>query len=223
MFKENLTRTGQSRQFPYEASMNFTFHFSSYIAEPYWPEREQVVSILKQSGYNRAQSQDRREAALLKYLDKIGMTIENFHSLEKMASRPWYTTEDGKILIPRHQISGCLVQACQSAPAGSRIPQDELRSILKIGDFVTKKTDADAKEWSRFILPTDGKGNKLSNQRRLTVSRYIEDFDAEGIIEFSTADIKTKAVVDLLKHAGKRIGCGASRKMGYGRFEVKDG
>jgi hypothetical protein len=218
--------------------MEFRLKFSSYIAEPYWAEREKLVTIEKRSGMNLARSEDRREAALLKHLENIGSSPEEYQELKKLAARPWYTigsSSNGKahgkgkkadsedtILIPRHQLSGCLVQAAASAPAGARIPQDELRCILHISDFVTEpaKTNEDANDWSRFILPTDAKGNAISNQRRLTISRVLEDFTAVGEIDFDTGDIKRKAVIDLMKHAGKRIGAGASRKMGYGRFVV---
>jgi hypothetical protein len=201
--------------------MEFTLRFKSYIAHPYWPEADQVVTIQKQSGMNLLRSQDKRNKALSTYLEKIGMTIQEYHKLEELAARPWYTNDEGFIIIPRHQFSGALVQATQSAPSGSRIPAEALRSTLQISDFTTEKTMADQKEFKRYVRPTDGKGKTLSNQRRLTINYYIEDFLAVGDIEFDQRDIKAPNVVALLKYAGKYVGAGASRKMAYGRWEVE--
>lgn len=186
-----------------------------------WTEREQVVNILKQSGYNRVRSEDKREQTLRRYLEKIGMDMSDYQALVKKADEQFYRNKEGVIVIPRHQFSGCLVQACKSAPAGARFDEDQLRSLLDIRDFVTGKTDKD-RTFERFVLPKDGKGNPLSNQRALRCNDVIDDFDAEGEINFDTNDVKLKAILDLLSYAGKYIGVGASRKMGYGRFVIKE-
>jgi len=203
--------------------MELALKFVRYIAHPYWPEMDQVVTITKQSGMNRARSEDKREKSLQTYLEKIGMTNQQFAELQAKADRKWYRAdnddETSEIIIPRHQFSGCLVQACASAPAGCRYDQEELRSILQVGDFRTGKFTHD---WilERFVKPMDGKGNVLSNQRRLTKSWVILDFNAVGTVEWDPRDAKEKNVLDLLRHAGRKIGVGAARKMGYGRFDV---
>ena len=204
--------------------MDVRLHFNSYIAHPYWAEREELVNIAKQSGLNRVRSEDKRDQALRRYLEKQGMSMEDYQLLEKLAARQWYKladANDGEIIIPRHQFSGALVEACKSAPAGARFNADQLRSLLDIRDFRTGKFGCD-RLFSRFVLPKDGKGNPLSNQRARRVNEVIDDFIAEGTIHFDTDDVKQKSVVALLNYAGKYIGVGASRKMGYGRFQLLD-
>jgi hypothetical protein len=202
--------------------MKFVLHFRSYIAHPYWPERESVVNILKASGYNRVRSEDKRESTLMRYLEKLGMTMDQYQAMVVKANEQWYRLGNngtGKIIVPRHHFSGALVQACKSAPAGARFNEDQLRSLLDIRDFITDKTERD-RVFSRFVLPKDGKGNALSNQRTLRENDVIEDFDATGEINFDENDVKLDAVLSLLDYTGKYVGCGASRKMGYGRFTV---
>jgi len=195
------------------------FEKPGYIAHPYWPEREQVVNIQKQSGMNRARSEDKRDAALRRYLEKLGLTMADYKKLEVAASNEWYRNASGHIVIPRHHLSGCLVQACKSSPAGTRFSQDQLRCLLQIADFTTDRKTADG-IFERFVLPTDGKGNPISNQRRLTKNEFIAGFTAGGTIDFDKSDVSEKAVRELLQYAGKYVGVGASRKMGYGRFKV---
>lgn len=202
--------------------MKFTLQFAEpgYIADPYWSEQEQLITIQKQSGMNRARSQDKRDSALRRFLEQSGLTIDDYKKLEVEAARPWYRNKEGYIIIPRHHFSGCLVQAVKSSPAGTRMPQDQLRSLLQISDFVSEKKDTDV-VFERFVLPTDGKGNPLSNQRRLTKNDVIHNFTATGTINFDKTDVKETSVKDLLVYAGKYVGVGASRKMGYGRFVVR--
>lgn len=195
------------------------FDKPGYIAHPYWPEREQVVNIQKSSGMNRARSEDKRDAALRRYLEKQGMTHDDYKKLEQAAANEWYRDKTGHIMIPRHHLSGCLVQATKTSPAGSRFSQDQLRCLLQISDFSTDRKSGDS-IFARFVLPTDGKGNPISNQRRLTKNEVIAGFTAVGTIDFDKSDVSEKAVRELLQYAGKYIGVGASRKMGYGRFKV---
>lgn len=194
----------------------------SYIAHPYWAEREELVNIQKSSGLNRVRSDDRREKVLRDYIEKIGMSMADYEALQRLAAREWYRVdgEDSEIMIPRHQLSGTLVQATKTAPSGARFKQDELRSLVQISDFLTGKKEADS-VFRRFVLPKDGKGNPLSNQRALRCNEVIENFDAKGTVSFDENDVKQKAVFELLRYAGKYIGVGASRKMGYGRFAVE--
>jgi len=210
-------------------TLRVTLRFVSYIAHPYWPERQHLIDIQKKSGMNRARSQEKREEALRKYLEQIGMKKSEYDELERLADREWYrvngkqyekTPEEMRpIMIPRHQLSGCLVQSCPKAPAGSRFDPEQLRSLVQLGDFVTTKTQCD-QSYDRFVAPTDGRGNKLSNQRALRHNEALEDFEAVGTVTFDENDVKEKAVLELFKYAGKYTGTGASRKMGYGRFTV---
>lgn len=196
----------------------------NYIADPYWPEVDEVVNLQKSSGMNRVRSEDKRESSLNGYLEQIGMTRDQYEALVVKSKRPWYRVDDetSPIIIPRHQLSGCLVQACQSAPAGSRFAKSALRALIQIQDLVTLKTESDC-EYKRYVRPCDGTGKPLSNQRSLRVNQVIEDFAATGAIALDESDVKPEKVLGLLRYAGKYVGLGASRKMGYGRFTVAAG
>lgn len=201
--------------------LDITLHVRQYIANPYWAAREKIVNIQKESGMNRARSNDRKEAALRTYLERIGMEYGEYEALEREANEPWYKNKDGWIVIPRHHMSGCLIQACNSSPpAGAKFRAAQFRSLVQISDFVTDRREKDT-VFERFILPTDGKGNKLSNQRRLTSNEVIENFVARGTMTFDPSDVKEDSLVALLTYAGKYIGIGSSRLMGYGRFSVE--
>lgn len=192
-------------------------HFKNYIAHPYWPETEQLVSIQKQSGMNRARSEENRESALRRYLEKIGMSYSSYQKLELDAKRPWYYDKEGHIYVPRHHLTGALVQGAKSAPSGAKFNQEQLRCLLQVSDFQTDRTKAD-EVFERYILPTGPNGVPISNQRRFASNEVIKDFVATGRIDFDPSDVKEKSVLDLLTYVGKYVGVGASRKMGYGRF-----
>lgn len=194
-----------------------------YVADPYWPEQEQVITIRKRSGMDNSRAgEEKRQEKLSTYLRKIGMTAGEFAELEKKAGQAWYrinrNDEKSPIILPSRQLTGMLVHAATSAPAGSRINPDNLRSLIKVSDFVTNKTKADGK-FSRFVVPKDGKGNPISNQRRFMEDEYIQDFRAEGTVEFGDS-LKPDNVKTLLEHAIMTVGVGACRKMDYGRGEV---
>src|ERR1700730_7620102 len=95
--------------------------FQSYIAQPYWAEQNQLIDIDKQSGKSRARSEDKREQALLRYLEKIGMSPEQYKALQKKAAEKWHKDITGKIVIPSERIGACLVNGTRSAPAGCRV------------------------------------------------------------------------------------------------------
>jgi len=196
-----------------------TLHVKKYIAHPYWPEREQLVNIAKLSGSASKRTPEKREAALRLYLEKIGMSRAQYQELEARANRPFYTNSQGNIIIPSQQITSCLVQSAASAPTGSRIPTANLRSLVQVSDLCTEKTVADDK-YERYVMPKDGAGKPLSNQRSLRQNEFIEDFHATGTVDIDLDGCKVETVRDLFVYAGKYIGCGASRKMGYGRFIV---
>lgn len=193
----------------------------SYIAHPYWPEKDEAVDILKKSGCNKKRTEQARSEALLRYLEQIGMSAADFDALVKRGDEPWYRDDHGYIMIPRHHISACLVQACKSAPSTARVAYEQFRSLIQLSDFGTEKQTHDEK-FKRFILPTDGKGRPISNQRRLTVNDVIKDFEAQGTISLDPDEVKPETARALLVYAGKYIGVGAARKMGYGRFAVAE-
>jgi len=195
-------------------------HFErGYIADPYWPEREKVINILKESGANRVRSQDRRAKALDDYLRARSMTLEDLHSLEALAERPFYTL-DGRIIIPAHQVHGALANAAALCSSSIRIArQEQIRTVLQSGDWLTDKGKEDG-TWERFVVVKSGTGKTLTNQRALRANPYIEDFDATGTLTTLMEKEHLKKLEDFVKWTGQEIGLGASRKMGWGRFDV---
>jgi hypothetical protein len=201
-----------------------TLKVRSYIADPYWPEQERLITIRKQSGVDRARSEEKRAKVLADFLKQRGIADAEYKTLVAAAERSWVRVDSANpsspIVIPARQISGMLVHAANNAPAGCRVPQDNLRSLIQVTDFVTDRTKRDG-VFSRFILPKDGKGNPLSNQRRYTEDEYIENFAAKGTITFDDS-LKAEAVKGLLVYALGSIGVGACRKMDYGRGAVEE-
>jgi len=65
-----------------------------------------------------------------------------------------------------------------------------------------------------------GSGKTLSNQRGYRVSQLIRNFDAVGSVTIDEKMVNPEAVKELLTFAGRVVGIGASRKMGYGRFAL---
>jgi hypothetical protein len=195
-------------------------HFEKgYIADPYWPEREKVINILKESGANRVRSQDRRAKALDDYLRAKSMTLEDLRQLEALAERPFYMNST-HIIIPAHQVHGCLAEAAALCSSSIRIArQEQIRTVLQSSDWETGKAEADG-IWERFVVVKSGTGKTLTNQRALRANPYIEDFDATGTLTTLMEKDGLRKLRDFIEWAGREIGMGASRKMGWGRFAV---
>lgn len=202
------------------------------IEHPYWPERERLINIQKESGTKRARSEERRISVLKDYLAAHDMTLEEYEALEEKADRQFYLWRDvlnasemnghqpDEIVIPAHQLYGCLAQAASLASSALRIaPADQLRTVLRISDLATGKTVKDG-TWERFVTVTSGTGAKLSNQRALRSNDYIEEVTAKGTLSFLDS-IDAEKMQRFLEFAGREVGCGASRKMGWGRFDLR--
>ncbi len=197
----------------------FTAHFAKYCSHPYWAEREQVIQIQKESGLNRARSQANRTRALSTHLAKIGLSMEDYGALLALADRPFHLAA-GVIIIPQHQVYGCLAQAADLASSSLRLAAPEqIRTVLKSTDWVTTKTAGDG-VWSRFVVVKAGSGQTLSNQRSLRENAYLEDFDVTATLTFSADVLQPEKVQQFLAFAGRDIGIGASRKLDWGRFAV---
>ena len=199
-----------------------------YIADPYWPELEELINIQKSSGMNRARSQEKRDEALKAYLLRIGMTMNDYRELEGLAQRPWYREnlsddDSAEIIMTSHQLYGCLIAAAKGCSTTIRPcePQN-LRHVLNLSDFHTGKYHSDG-VYKRLVQPKTGTGQPLSNQRMLRMNPYICEFSAKGKLSFFSEDLKEEGIYlqDFLNYAGQRTGVGASRKMGWGRYEVK--
>lgn len=206
-----------------QRTMTLCLYFAErFIADPYWPEREELINIQKNSGMNRARSEQKREDALKEYLRRNGYTLEQYAELEQLCRRQFYTAADGTIIISSHQMYGCLIEAARNISASQRpCEPNNLRHVLRVSDLRTEKRQADG-VFKRLVMPKSGTGQPLSNQRALRMNDYIEDFEATGTLRFFPEDIRNAdELPDFLAYAGQRIGVGASRKMGYGRFVVK--
>lgn len=216
-------------------TLDLTIHFDKgYIAHPYWVAREKVISITKSSGTNRAKSEENKIKALNDYLVNIGMTMAEYEALVESADRQFYTARDvadmtfgefpvvgdaDEIVIPPHQIMGCLTQAADQARAANRVcKRDQVRSTFTVQPIHTGKTAADG-VWERFAVVTAGTGAKLSNQRALRRNEFIKDFAGRMVISFPD-DIEPQRVRDYVGFAGRDIGMGSSRRLGWGRFTV---
>lgn len=172
---------------------------------------------------NRARSEQKRDENLKEYLRRNGYTPEQYALLEQQARRPFYTQEDGTIIISSHQFYGCLIQSADTLSASQR-PCDpgNLRHIMRVSDLVTNRRKPDG-IYTRLVMPKSGTGQPLSNQRTMRSNAYIEQFTARGQIGFYPDDVhNVDELQDFLIYAGERIGVGASRKMGCGRFEVTE-
>lgn len=195
-----------------------------YIADPYVPAREQLINIQKISGMNRAKSEDKRQQSLKDYLQRQGMSQEEYLALERAAKEPWYRDASQAILIPSHQFYGCLIEAAGTATATLRpCDPDNLRHVLTASDLATGKGTHDG-IFQRLVMPKSGTGQTLSNQRALRENPYIAHFSATGSLAYFEDDLREggATLYEFLCWAGQRIGVGASRKMGYGRFLVQE-
>lgn len=209
--------------------MQFTLTFpKGYIAHPYWPERERLINIQKESGTKRARSEEKRIKSLRDFLAAKGMSLEDYEALEKRAERQFYTAGDlgpeadghvpEEIIIPSHQFYGMLAQACDLASSAIRIARvDNLRTVIAVSSAFTGKVKADG-TWERFVVVTAGTGGKLSNQRALRSNAYLGPFNTGIGVTFSEEIVAPKKVGDFIAFAGREIGIGASRKLGWGRF-----
>lgn len=190
-----------------------------YIAHPYWPERERLINIQKESGTKRARSEGKAKQALDAYLSARGMTQEEYADLVAKADRQFYRNDDEAIIIPAHHVYGCFAQTCDIAPAAVRLSSvEQLRTVLQTTDWHTGKKKPDG-VWERFAVVTAGTGAKLSNQRALRSNEYIEHFTSESVIHV-VAEIEMAKLRRFVEFAGREVGIGASRKLGWGRFSL---
>lgn len=193
-----------------------------YIAEPYWPEMYQVIQITKLSGMSRAKSTANARKALEEHLRQNGMTLDDFEALKARAQRPFHTSADGEIVLPPDQIGAFLVATTMQLRAASR-PCDprEVRVRIAPSAWRTGKHAPDG-IYRRFATVTAGTGAKLSNQRGLRESSYIEKFDARGTLTIDEQFVRPETLRQAVEHGGQFVGIGAARKMGWGRFTLID-
>lgn len=201
---------------------SFSLRFADrYIAQPYWPEMNALIDVQKKCGMNRARSEANRNKSLEEWLRANGKTLDWYRKLEADAVRPFYTDENGAIVIPPHQIYGFLVATADEARAAFKpCDPDQVRVAFRnVTPWSTGKRKADG-VWERFAVVTAGHGSKISNQRGFRSSQYIENFTASGSFDLDLEFVRPEVVKKAIEWGGLRVGIGASRKMGCGRFEL---
>ena len=204
----------------------------NYIAHPMWPEQGKLINITKESGMSRARSDANRAKALEEYLKRKDMTMADFHELERLAARPFYTAEDGEIIVPKLHVISMIVATCDTMRAAGRpLPPDQVRAAIRVSDWSTGRHKADG-TYDRFAVVTAGTGARLSNQRALRSNEYIgtspDDIDnaaepgvtCTGSIYMKPSWTTPGRCADAPESGGENIGIGSGRKMGWGRFEI---
>jgi len=200
----------------------------SYIAHPYWPEREKLINIVKESGMSRARSSGNRQKALSEYLKRENISTAEYEELERLASRQFYVSGDGLIVVPSLHVTSMIVNAVSQMRANGRpFGPEQARSLIQATDWETDRLGPDG-VWERFAVVTSGSGARLSNQRALRSNEYIGAppgtaasnpvAAAGGIVVDSSVSLEK--LHQALSYAGEMTGIGASRKMGWGRFQV---
>lgn len=192
--------------------MKIKLHMDSYIADPYWPERSEVINIRKRSGCDRGNmGEAKREQALKAQVEKEGLSWDEYENLVARSQRRWYRDDEGLIIIPRHQLAGMLVETIGGSPKALRgnLGKDSFRALVKISDFSTGKKDRD-EIYDRYIR------NIKTTERRRQKDEVLKDFLAEGTITWDEV-IKESDVLRVLSHGLRYVGLGGARKMGWGR------
>jgi len=194
-----------------------TIQMANYIGHPYWPERETIISIQKDSGMSRQKSDEKRALALRSQLKKVGLTEDESQNLVRLANRQWYRVdpldEATVIIIPRHHIAGACVQTIGVSPKALRgsFDKDNFRSQVQISDFVTNRTKSDG-IFDRYV-------KREGVMRGHEKNDFIEDFTATGTLKMFDTE-KPDVLKRLFEHTISVTGTGACRKMGYGRGEL---
>jgi hypothetical protein len=200
-----------------------TVHFPGwYIGNPYWQEMWSLIEITKESGMSRARASQNRRKALEEYLRSKDMTLDDYEQLERDARRPFHLDDQGRIIIPAERVISFLVATTDEARAAMRpCAKEQVRNRFQVTNWATEKLKPDGK-WSRFVIVQSGTGAKLSNQRGLREDFYIEKFDASGELECDPQFVNVAVLKNVLEWGGQFVGIGASRKMGHGRFVIKE-
>lgn len=192
------------------------------IYQPYTDSRAEVINIRKKSGADRARSEAKRKLCLEQELEKEGMTWDEWLELNAEADMLYKTDADNKPVIPRHWISGMLVNALSKLPKNARfdLTPDNLRVRCRILTGWHVESQEEVEAFTRAIK------NEATNQRRLQTDRVFEDVVIVGSIEVDepddneTPDDVRAAYRRIFEFALKECGLGGARKMGYGRGTV---
>ena len=139
-------------------------HLDTYIGHPYWPEREKLINIGKESGISRARTPATRRKALDDYLAAISMTRSQYEDLERAASRPFYTSDDGTIIVPALHVISMIVATCDTISARARpCPPDLARTLIRpTGWTTTKRPRTASGNGSPSCRPAPGRNCPIS-------------------------------------------------------------
>jgi hypothetical protein len=214
-----------------------TIHLRSFIAEPYWPELFERIDIEKKSGMNLKRLSQLRRQALEEELKARGLTLPEYERLCELGSRPWHLDAEGRIVHPADKVASFVSHTTQRMTSGSRpCDPDVVRVAIVPSAWRTGVDPAHARVWERFAVRHDsGRGNKkLTEMRMARRSHYIgaePPFELEPAgdkivftarFELDDSMVRPDNVAEMLRHGGEKIGIGACRKMGWGRFELLD-
>lgn len=171
---------------------------------------------------NRARSEEKRAQALNDYLNKIGLDMAEYLELMAQAERPWYRLATGEIVVPAHQLYGCLVEAADRVSSSLRpCATGSIRHMIRLSDFPTGLS-RETGIYKRLVMPKSGTGQPLSNQRSLRSDPFIAAFSATGSLSYDPDTIAhANDLRTFIEWAGANCGVGAARKMGVGRFVVQ--
>ena len=161
---------------------------------------------------------DSLDRALL--MARLTMTRPQYEDLERLASRPFYTSDEAMIIVPALHVVSMIVATCDTVSSRARpCPPELVRTLIKPTGWQTTRPPRTG-FWERYSTVSSGTGQKLSNQRALRADPYIEDADATGVIGIDDSDIRAEVLWKALAWAGVHVGIGAARKMGKGRFTL---
>lgn len=196
--------------------MKLQLNIKSYIAEPYWPELCQRIEVDTKSRIHRIRNEEKRQASLESYLERIGQSMEWYKALHEKEKEKFYKNSAGFIIIPEHQMRGCLLEGIRSNTRlwkKKGLTVNNFRVDVEVSDFTTTKTEKDG-VYDRYI------NNLETNMRRRTLSEFIHNFTATGTVKINEG-IEQEDVLELFRYAFKNCGVGGARKMAYGRGIVK--
>ena len=161
---------------------------------------------------NRQKSDDKRQAALMTQCDREGISLVEYRELEQLAARPWYRVDNDdpttEIVIPRHQVAGCLVETVGKSTKNLRGPftKDSFRHQVQLTDLSTGKMQCDGL-FDRYVRL------ETSNMRSRQVNEVINDFVASGTLTIAP-HLKVSDLRRLFAHAFAETGVGAARDWG---------
>ena len=192
-----------------------------YIAQPFWSELKQIISIQKTSGFNRLKNEQKRRQALLAELEKRSLTEADYAEMVAKSKRPFHRvggSEQGEIYIPGDNFQAYLANIAHRAPrAVAKVDPQNCRVAVEVEEpgLMTGKMEPDG-IYSRFVK------NEESNERMLAESPYIKDFVAKGTLVINTEMIDPKDLQRMVEYGGRWIGIGAARPMGFGRMVISE-